>query len=69
MPPLPVPGRYDIADGDIYYNNSVRIEQLISSYILINNISAIKIYQCDLVRQCGSSEEPTLCYPIYIDYP
>ena len=33
MPPLPVPGRYDIADGDIYYNNSVRIEQLVSSYI------------------------------------
>ena len=33
MPPLPVPGWYDIADGDIYYNNSVRIEQLISSYI------------------------------------
>ena len=33
MPPLPVPGRYDIADVDIYYNNSVRIEQLISSYI------------------------------------
>ena len=33
MPPLPVPGRYNIADGDIYYNNSVWIEQLISSYI------------------------------------
>ena len=33
MPPLPVPGWYDIADGDIYHNNSVRIEQLVSSYI------------------------------------
>ena len=33
MPPLLVPGQLDLADGDIYYNNSVRIEQLISSYI------------------------------------
>ena len=33
MPPLPVPDWYDIADGDIYYNNSVRIEHFVSSYI------------------------------------